>query len=135
MTSQAVIKCLEEYSSIFRLPTKNISDVGSCFKGKAFQEYLAGRHILHDYMSSHHPSSNGLIEHRVRSLKDVLKKVQGPMTKAMINDLTFKLSNHMSYAKGSPPMLFLGRSFQSRLPNSMKRSVNRNDLVKQRMIK
>ena len=68
-------------------------------------------------------------------MKDVLKKVSGPITKELIDTITFKLNQHISPGQGSASMRFLGRAPRSNLPNPLKRSVDRDDLVKSRMEK
>ena len=90
---------------------------------------------MHHQTSAYHPSSNGLVERGVRSLKDVLRKVKGPITKDLLDQITFALNNHPSPYQGTPNMRFLGRAPRSNLPNSMKRHVDREDLVKNRLRK
>ena len=134
-TGRTVIGCLHEFTSIFGLPSKIVTDGGPCFTSQVFQEYLSAHHILHHQTSAYHPASNGLVERGVRSLKDILKKVQGPITKSLIDEITFSLNNHPSAYEGTPNQRFLGRSPRSNLPNSMKKFVDREDLVRNRLMK
>ena len=135
MTSQSAIKSLKDYFNNFGLPHKIVSDSGPSFRSGVFKEFLQSHHILHHFTSSYRSSSAGLVERGVRSLKDVLKKVSGPITKELLDTITFKLNQHISSGQGSASMRFLGRAPRSDLPNSQKRSVDRDDLVKSCMEK
>ena len=76
-----------------------------------------------------------MVERGVRSLKDVLKKVSGPINKELLDTITFKLNNHVSPGQDSASMRFLGRAPRSKLPNSQIKTVDRDDLGKNRMQK
>ena len=75
------------------------------------------------------------MERGVRSLKDVLKKVNGPINKELLDTITFRLNNHISPGQGSASMRFLGRAPRLKLPNSLIKAVDRDNLVKNRMQK
>ena len=75
------------------------------------------------------------MEQGVHSLKDILKKVNGPINKELLDTIIFRLNNHISPGQGSASMRFLGRAPRSKLPNSQFKNVNRDDLVKTRMQK
>ena len=64
-----------------------------------------------------------------------MKKISGPIKKEFLDTLTFKLNNHISPGQGSASMRFLGRAPRSKLPNSQIKTVDRDDLVKNRMEK
>ena len=75
------------------------------------------------------------MERGVHFLKDVLKKVNGPVNKELLDTITFRLNNHILTGECSASMRFLGRAARWKLPNSMIKTVNRDDLVKTRMKK
>ena len=104
-----------------------VHDGGTCFLS-AFAEFLEANHDTRAY----HPSSIGVVERGVCSLKDVLEKTEGHITVELIERLNFSINNHVTLGQGSAAMRFLGRSPRSSLPNSMIRNIDHLDLVKVR---
>ena len=58
-----------------------MSDGEPCFKSEVLKEFLESHHIMHHITSAYHSSAAGLVEKGIRSLKDILKKVNGPVKK------------------------------------------------------
>ena len=102
MTSQSAIKSLKDYFNNFGLPHKIVCDSGLSFRSGVFKEFLQSHHILHHFTSSYRCQSAGLVERGVRSLKDVLKKISGPITMELFDTVTFKLNQHVSPGKALP---------------------------------
>ena len=101
MSSQSAIRCLKDYFNIFGLPTKIVSDGGLSFRSGVFREFLESYHIIHHQTSAYWSSSAGLVERGVRSLKDVLKKVNGPINKELLD--TIKLLNPEPIPQSNQP--------------------------------
>ena len=51
-----------------------VSDNGSCFISRAFKEFATANGIKHITSAFYHPSSNGIAERAIRTLKEYLKK-------------------------------------------------------------
>ena len=96
MTSQSAIKSLKDYFNNFGLPHKIVSDSDPSFRSGVFKEFLQSHHILHHFTSSYRSQSAGVVERGVCSLKDVLKKISGPITKELLDTVTFKINQHVS---------------------------------------
>lgn len=56
------LKALKNFVNNFGLPDKIISDRGSCFTSKQFQEYCTENGIHHTLNSTKHPRANGMVE-------------------------------------------------------------------------
>ena len=67
-------KFLMTYLNLFGLPHRVTSDGGPAFRD-SFTSFLRGHDVLHHPTSAHRPQSNGLVECGVRSLRDVLAKL------------------------------------------------------------
>ena len=130
--TEAAIECMEKHMFTFGLPTRVMSDGGPAFQGR-FTEFLKGYHVNHYVTPAHHPSSNGLVERGVRSLKDVYGKQSKPMTKGMLKRICFEVNNHPQRdGSGTANEKFLRRGPRTMLPNSIKRELRHRDLVQRR---
>ena len=76
VSSTAAINKLRTTFSIHGLPQTIVSDNGSVFK---FQEFLRQNGIEHVRSPPYHPSSNGLAERAVQTVKEGLKKMKGTL--------------------------------------------------------
>lgn len=64
----ATIKKLDKFVNQYGAPIRIISDRGTCFTSKAFEEFCTKHGIKHTLNSSRHPQANGLIERMNRTL-------------------------------------------------------------------
>ena len=71
----ATINKLRTTFSIHGLPQTIVSDNGSAFTSAEFQEFLRQNGIEHVRSPPYHPSSNGLAERAVQTVKEGLKKM------------------------------------------------------------
>ena len=69
----AVAKDLYNFINIFSCPQEIISDCGTEFVGKVFQEIVSLYHIKHSRVLAYRPSSNGLVENKNKSVMNILR--------------------------------------------------------------
>lgn len=81
-TSTGTIQKLHHMFSTHAIPETIVSDNGSVFTSKEFQQFLQSNGIRHITTATYHPASNGLAERAVQTLKTGLKK----MTTGTIED-------------------------------------------------
>ena len=74
-TSEATIGKLRVTFASHSLPATLVSDNGACFTSEEFQEYQVS--ITHLTSASYHPSSNGLVERAVQTLKKTNRRKCG----------------------------------------------------------
>ena len=87
-----------------------VSDNGSNFTGDEFQQFCHRNSIKHTTSAPYHPSSNGLAERAVRTVKDGLRKIaNGPLYL-----LTYRITPHQTTGQ-SPSELMFGRRLQTAL--------------------
>ena len=76
MTSTTSVKTIEVLRSMFAqhgLPEQLVSDNGPQFTSTEFAQFMEGNRIKHILSAPYHPSSNGLAERFVQTLKRTLK--------------------------------------------------------------
>ena len=69
MTSDVTIKILRNCFSRFGLPLTVVSDNGPCFISSEFDNFMRMNGINHIKSAVYHPSTNGLAENMVKTLK------------------------------------------------------------------
>ena len=75
-TNENVWKALRcEYVPRHGSPRVLITDRGSEFRGKEFEEWVRGNNIDHRRTTANHPQSNGQVERTNRTIKDMLRKL------------------------------------------------------------
>ena len=114
-TAKETIKCLQHSFSRFGLPVSMVSDNGPCFISQEFKdfcEHIGARHIT---TAVYKPSTNGLAEKMVQTLKKALRTsksaVQDTLDRFLFN---YRLTPH-STTGVSPAELMFGRRLRSRL--------------------
>jgi transposase InsO family protein len=76
-SAQNVLKSLKEFVNEFGLPERIISDRGSCFTSKLFEQYCAENGIKHTLNATKHPQANGMVE---RANRTILSTITTSMT-------------------------------------------------------
>ncbi|XP_037501957.1 uncharacterized protein K02A2.6-like [Rhipicephalus sanguineus] len=100
----------------FGFPETLVSDNGSQFISAEFQAYLKHRGIRHVRTAPYHPSSNGLAERFVQTLKSALRKTSPRSASEELADflLTYRNTPHATTGE-APSTLLLGRRLRTRL--------------------
>ena len=87
-TTSATITKLRQTFAVLGLPITIVSDNGSCFTSDEFEQFCRANGIKHVKCSPYHPSSNGLAEPAVQTVKAGLKKTTGNLEDRLCNILT-----------------------------------------------
>ena len=126
-SAEAVTK-VREWSSVFGRPYRIKCDSGPGFR-ETFQQEMKALGICVKHSSGYNPSSNGLVERSVRSLKEVLNKC-GNVNALQLKELMFCVNaREQEGGKGSALSRFLGHGTRSYIPNSMDRNLNWSHLM------
>ena len=75
-SAQQTINKLRQIFACHGLPGVLVSDNGSPFQATEFQQFFAANGTLHCRVLPYHPSSNGLAENMVKTVKHALSKVK-----------------------------------------------------------
>lgn len=114
-SSETTINKLEEIFSVHGYPEQLVSDNGTGFTSSEFRDYTETHGIRHTLTAPYHPSSNGLAERGVQTLKLGLKKLQGPIPKRLTHFLFhYRITPH-STTGSSPAELLMNRRLRSKL--------------------
>ena len=76
-TSQSTIEVLRSLFSRYGLPEQIVSDNGTQFTSDEFAQFIEWNRIKHIRSAPYHPSSNGLAERFVQTLKGAIKASEG----------------------------------------------------------
>ena len=71
------IRALRQLFAAYGLPQQLVSDNGPQFSSVEFATFLTRNGVEHIHSSPYHPSTNGLTEHFVRTLKQAMKRSNG----------------------------------------------------------
>lgn len=71
---------INQYIRLFGVPDTLVTDNGSCFVSKEFQEFLKILNILHVKTTPNHPQSNGILENRHRRIKNTIRTLSNKQT-------------------------------------------------------
>ena len=115
-SSAATIAKLRTLFAVHGLPHTLVSDNGTGFTSSEFEEFLSKNGVKHVFSPPHHPSSNGLAERAVQTVKNGLKKQRSGDIQCKIDRFLFKYrSTPQSTTGHSPAELLLGRRPRHRL--------------------
>ena len=73
-SAQATIDKLRMIFAIHGIPMTLVSDNGSPFQSAEFHKFMIANGIVHRHVPPYHPSSNGLAENMVKTVKQALSK-------------------------------------------------------------
>ncbi|KAL5499597.1 hypothetical protein EMCRGX_G011045 [Ephydatia muelleri] len=74
-TAEATIQRLRTIFSRFGIPETVMTDNGPCFSSREFHDFLKNNCVTHIRSAPHHPSSNGMAERAVQTVKQGVKKM------------------------------------------------------------
>ncbi|KAL5517052.1 hypothetical protein EMCRGX_G002519 [Ephydatia muelleri] len=75
-TSELTIQALRGLFAVHGLPDQLVSDNGPQFVSKEFQRFMKVNGVQHTRCAPYHPSSNGLAERFVQTLKNALRRTK-----------------------------------------------------------
>ena len=128
-TSTAVtVELLRKSFSTFGLPEVLVSDNAAGFTSEDFELFLKSNGVKHVRTPPYHPSSNGLVERAVQTLKRGLKKFkEGSLDTKLSRFLfSYRVTPHSSTGV-SPAELMFGRRLRSPLDNLRPRYIKNNN--------
>lgn len=118
MTTETTINCCMKIFSTHGFPEVLVSDHGTQFTSREFQDFLKNCGIQHKMGAPYHPATNGLAERMVGTMKQKLKSLNcspNEYEKAVCNLLlSYRKTVHPSTGQ-SPSMMVFKRQIRSRL--------------------
>ena len=115
ITASATIDALRVTFANHGLPIMLVSDNGSAFTSAEFQKFVEMNGIIHTTSAPYSPSSNGLAENAVKSLKSALYKMTGPVKTRLARYLLKQRTTPHSTAGVPPAELLMGRPLRTHL--------------------
>ena len=82
VNSTSAVSTIIKLRSLFAtygIPVQLVSDNGSGFRSEEFKQFTTQNGIKHIFTSPYHPSSNGLAERAVQTIKSTVVKMDGPI--------------------------------------------------------
>jgi hypothetical protein len=114
-TSAAVIHKLKSIFARHGIPRKVVSDNGPQYSSAEFAQFSKDWGFVHDTSSPNYPSSNGLAEKCVQTVKNLLSKAQADKKDPYISLLEYR-NTPLAENKLSPAQLLMSRRARSVLP-------------------
>ncbi|CAM4592021.1 unnamed protein product, partial [Lepidochelys olivacea] len=114
-TAESTIQKLRGLFSRFGLPEQLLSDNRPQFVSQAFQNVMKANGVHHITSAPHHPSTNGLAERFVQTMKQALKSARGQLSIQKHLDtflLSYRNTPHAT-TKASPAFLMIGRQLRT----------------------
>ena len=114
-SSSHTIRKLRQTFATHGYPHIIVSDNGPSFTSGEFKDYCAENSIKSVHSSPFHPSSNGLAEKAVQTVKSGLKKMRGDLEDRLISVLfKYRITPHTTTGE-TPSLLLMGRIPRNRL--------------------
>ena len=110
---------LRQLFATYGLPQQFASDNGPQFSSVEFATFLARNGVKHIRSSPYHPSTNGLAEHFVFTVKQAMKRSNLPDHQKLMNFLLSYRSIPHSTTNTTPSELFLHQSLRTRAAERM----------------
>ena len=125
ITAEKTIQKLQAIFATHGIPQKIVTDNGPTFRSEQFQMFMKDNGIKLIFSAPYHPSSNGLAERAVQTVKQGLRQMQGSQSiQDKLSKFLFKYRITPHTTTGIPPCeLVMNRRLRSRLdllhPNTM----------------
>ena len=117
-SSMATIELLRRSFATFGLPEVLVSDNGSNFTSGEFAAFMRANGIKHVKTAPYHPSSNGLVERAVHTLKTGLKKLNEGTLETKLSRFLFAYRTTPHSSTGvSPAELMYNRRIRTVMDN------------------
>lgn len=116
-TAYHTIQCLQDLFSRFGVPETIVTDNGPQFVSEEFKSFVKGFGGRHIVSAAYHPSTNGLAERFVQTMKSALRKgrpqdsLQATLQTFLV---TYRNTPHAT-TRETPANLFIGRRLRTRL--------------------
>jgi len=117
-TAVAVIAYLRQWFSELGIPNKLITDGGSQFRSREFEQWCLQQGIHHQVTSPYHPQSNGQAEACVKIIKHLLAKSSssGNLNVDEFYDGLLEYRNTPRKCGYSPAQVLFGRCLRTKIP-------------------
>ena len=94
LPQQSLLRNFRQHLQLYiGLPEIIVSDNGTSFTSQEFQTFLRQNGIQHVRMSAYHPSSNGLAERYVQTVKQGLRKITSGSMESRVARLLSRYSD------------------------------------------
>ncbi|KAM7312980.1 uncharacterized protein ISCGN_002903 [Ixodes scapularis] len=116
-TTERTVRCLRELFCRFGIPETIVSDNGPQLVSEEFKVFMRNNGVRHVVSAPYHPSTNGLAERFVQTLKSALRKSSaGESLEEALQHflLTYRNTPHSTTGE-TPANLLMGRRLRSRL--------------------
>ena len=115
-TAEATIQRLRTILSRFGIPETVMTNNGPCFSSREFHDFLKNNCVTHIRSAPYHPSSNGMAERAVQTVKQGVKKMTTGTLRDKLARFLFQYRITPQTTTGvSPAELLYGRRLRSRL--------------------
>ena len=117
-STTATVEALRRSFTTFGLTEVVVSDNAMGFTSEEFESFMQANDVKHICTPPYHPSSNGLVERAVQTLKSGLKKLTSGTLETKLSRFLFSYRSMAHSSTGlSPAELMLGRKLHSPLDN------------------
>lgn len=115
-TASATVTAIRRLFATHGIADTVVSDNGTQFISEEFEKFLSNNNVEHVQTAPHHPSSNGLAERAVQTVKRGVKKTSGNTLELRLQKflLTYRITPQSTTGK-CPSELMFKRTIRSRL--------------------
>ncbi|UYV77245.1 K02A2.6-like, partial [Cordylochernes scorpioides] len=135
MTTDTIIRRLKRTFSNFGIPETLVSDNGSPFFSKEFQNFTRTWNIVHVTSSPYHAQSNGMVERTVQTLKKLIKRCGEESTDPYLALLNLRNTPHNNLP--SPAQILMSRKLRSMIPSKTSQfvpSMINNEAIQKQLV-
>ena len=129
-TAAATVKEVCRWFARFGLPETIVSDNGPQFVAEEFFSFLTENGVRHVQTAPYHPSSNGLAERAVQTVKSGVKKMSGDLETRLQKLLMRYCLTPQATTGCAPSDIMMKRRLRSKL-DQIRPDINRKDHHKQ----